>query len=206
MTTTTSVSEQFGRLTVITWKDAEGISINVFTAGTRNSGLSATYPHDDRDGAKTWYHTIRDAALAGTPVWLIEAQVSALIDAVNATLADQELIDDINNTLDQAPTVQPVDVTDISGRGWHQMRQQARVTATRTQVHRKPLTAAEIHLIRSHRDGVVTTRPGQSWLMLRAIVRRGFADIHEVHGRHIIASVRLNARGMALVEAEQVAA
>ena len=36
----------------------------------------------------------------------------------------------------------------------------------------KPLTAAELDLIRHHVNGVVTTRPGQSWTVLRAIWRR----------------------------------
>ncbi len=86
-------------------------------------------------------------------------------------------------------------------------RQQHRATPTRSNVHCKPLTPAEKSLIRSHVEGVVTTRPGQSWLILRAIVRRGYATPPDGHpqGRKYT-TVHLNARGMAAIETEELAA
>src|SRR5436190_22276332 len=123
---TAPVTEIFGNLTVITWTDHEGISINVFTAGTRNSALSATYVHEDREQAIAWYRHLRDAAIAGTPVWLIEAQVSALIDSAQAVGADADLAAAINKTMDKAQP-KPVDVSDIVndipvGGSWNALR------------------------------------------------------------------------------------
>lgn len=216
----TPVTETFGNVTVQTWTDHEGISINVFTAGRRNSGLSATYLHDDREGAIAWYRTVRDAALDGQPVWLIEASVSALIDATQATGADAELIAAVNATMDAAVDSRKVESTRLNADvqaitadadpNWRanlraQIAQAAKARNTpadftRTRVHCKPPTTAELDRIRAHRNGIVTTAPGQPWTLLRAIVRRQLGEVHEVHGRNVIASVRLNARGMALAE------
>lgn len=213
MQPTDQVEQTFGNIKVITWTDEEGISINVFTGGTRNSGLSAVYPHDDRQGAIAWYRTIRDAALTGTPTWQIEAQMSALIDAAQAVGADKELIAAVNATMDQAAaqrdaSVLVQDVRDIvgDGQGWTALRQQARRDFSKGRVHRQPPTPAQFDRMRQHRNGIVTRADGQPWVLLRAIVRRGYGDIDEVHGRHIIASVRLNARGLAYAEQERVAA
>jgi hypothetical protein len=226
----TPVTETFGNVTVQTWTDHEGISINVFTAGHRNSGLSATYLHDDREGAIAWYRTVRDAALDGQPVWLIEASVSALIDAAQATGADAELITAINATMDAADSRKVesarlnADVQTITADAdpnWrsnlrrevvqaakqtNQPKEGRLVHPTRSNVHLKPPTPAELDRIRQHHNGIVTTAPGQPWTLLRAIVRRGLAVEHEVHGRYVIASIRLNARGMALAGQGQVAA
>jgi hypothetical protein len=60
------------------------------------------------------------------------------------------------------------------------------VHPTRSNVHLKPPTPAELDRIRQHHNGIVTTAPGQPWTLLRAIVRRQLVE-HEVHGRHVIA-------------------
>lgn len=77
---------------------------------------------------------------------------------------------------------------------------------TRTRVHTKPLTPAELDLIRSHTGGVVRCKPGQSWLMLRAIHRRIGGHITYRPGTRIISSLTLNAAGLALAETTGVAA
>ncbi|GAA0493945.1 hypothetical protein Ade02nite_20910 [Paractinoplanes deccanensis] len=86
-------------------------------------------------------------------------------------------------------------------------RQTSRVQPTRSRVHTKPLTAAELARVRAHRNGVVTLLPGQPWTMLRAIVRRGYADQPDGHrpGQKYT-QIRLNARGLAAIENEEVAA
>jgi hypothetical protein len=215
------VTEQFGNVTIQTWTDHEGISINVFTAGHRNSGLSATYRHAEREAAIAWYRTIRDSALDGQPVWLIEAQVSALIDAAQAIGPDAQLVAAINATLDAGDTARQVEsdrlnddvqaITAAADPNWRrtlrtQVVQAAKQTnykenpvhPTRSQVHLKPPTAAELDRIRQHRNGVVTCAPGQPWTLLRAIVRRQLAEPHEVYGRHVLKSIRLNRRGLEL--------
>lgn len=80
------------------------------------------------------------------------------------------------------------------------------VRNTRTQAFRKPPTAPMLRLMRQHQGGIVTTDGRANWLTLRAIVDKGMGDVHEVHGRHIIASVRLNAAGYAALETAGVAA
>lgn len=79
------------------------------------------------------------------------------------------------------------------------------VVPTRTNVHRKPLTPAELDLIRQHVNGVVKTKPGQSWTVLRAIVRRGYGEPIYKGSSRIIGSVRLNARGLVAAEQELAA-
>lgn len=208
MNTTAPVTEQFGPLTVITWKDAHGISINVHTAGTRNSALSATYRHADRAQAKTWYRTIRDAALAGTPVWLIEAQVSALIDAVQAVGPDAKLAAAVNATMDavqadlEADTArQQAAVADIVNgprTGWRNLRHEFRqVRPTRTNTHVQPLTPAMRRLARQHNNGIVRLPAGTDWRILAGIADRGHGTVHEARGYRVTA-VRLNQRGLAV--------
>jgi hypothetical protein len=98
--------------------------------------------------------------------------------------------------------------------GWYGARKAAQqavtpprtVHPTRTRVHCKPPTPAELDLIRNHRGGVVTTRPGQSWTVLRAIWRRGLGEPVYRPGTRIVASLTLNARGYALAGQQEVAA
>lgn len=136
--TTDPVTEIFGHVTVITWSDAEGISINVFAGGTRNSTLSALYPHTDREGAKLWYRTIRDAAKAREMQWQIEGRVKELsfrpVDD-----AEQALIDDLNADFDQrdkqaeASRQREFDAAQAivgDGQGWTRFSTQQRAAVT----------------------------------------------------------------------------
>lgn len=231
MQVTDQMTQQFGALIITTWTDREGISIQVYAGPTRQSALSATYPHAQRDAAKAWYRTIRDAALAHTPIWKIEAQASCLIDAAQAAGgADAELAADINAVLDQAAAdmraeheAEQAAVADIMADtkrtgGWTGARTAAknthlyprRIRPSRTNRHAKPPTPAQADRIRQHRNGVVTCADGQPWTLLDGIVQRGLADPASISyrpGTRQIASVRLNARGYAYASrSEQVAA
>lgn len=120
---------------------------------------------------------------AGTPMWQIEQRAGALTTA--AAVFDQ-LADEV---LANAETPASLDA----------YRQSFRTPATRTRVHCKPLTAAELDLIRSHVGGVVKTKPGQSWLMLRAIYRRiGGVATFKPGSKQIIASLTLSAEQLAV--------
>jgi hypothetical protein len=195
-------------LTITTWTDTDGISINVFTAGRRNSALSATFLHTERAEAEAWYRHIRDAARAGQPVWLIEAGITALIDAAQATGgADADLAASINATMDAAERT-PVDVSDIldtPAESWATFRQNTRRDFSRTRVSSQPPTAAQLDRIRQHQGGIVTLARGQAWTLLQGIVDRGLGVAHEQTGQRIT-SVRLNRRGLALVEQKKLAA
>ena len=212
MTVTATITRDFGALTITTWTDHDGISIQVFSGPTRLAALSATFLHTEREAAITWYRTIRDAALARTPIWLIEAQVSALIDAAQAVAgADAELAADINATLDAAQAEltaaheqEQAAVADIladlpTTGGWNALRQQYRpVRPTKTNTHVQPLTAAMLARMRRHHNGIVTCAPGQPWTLLDGIVQRGHGTVHTRYGRKVTA-VRLNQRGWAAI-------
>jgi hypothetical protein len=195
-------------LTITTWTDTDGISINVFTAGRRNSALSATFLHTDRTQAEAWFTHIRAAARAGQPVWQIEAGISALIDAAQATGgADADLAASINATLDAAER-KPVDVSDIldtPAESWDAFRRNTRRDFSRTRVSSQPPTPAQLDRIRQHHDGIVTRASGQPWLLLQGIVDRRLGVAHEQTGQRVT-SVRLNSRGLALAEQKELAA
>lgn len=168
---------------------------------TDHGNLNRALPVDE---ARAYLADIKREAKSGTAVWAIEqlagawTSAAAIVDA-----AEQDMVTGINATLDAAQP-KPIDVSDIladmpRAGSWNALKQANRRDYSRTRVSSKEPTAAELDRIRAHRDGIVTTAPGQPWTLLRAIVRRELGDIHEVHGRHVIASVRLNARGMALV-------
>jgi hypothetical protein len=194
----------FGPLNIRIDRHDEGVTITV----THHDILNRQFTNLTE--GRGYLALLRDHATAGTPMWLIEAAAGAWTSAAVVDQADKELIASINATMD-AMQPEPVDVSDIvEGDGYQAERRKAREQAarfaTRSQVHLQPPTEAELDRIRQHRNGIVTTAPGQPWTLLRAIHRRGLGDIHEVHGRHVIASVRLNARGLALVESGSVAA
>jgi hypothetical protein len=220
MQVTDQTTSQFGALTITTWTDHQGISIQVYAGPTRQSALSATYPHGQRAGAISWYRTIRDAALAHTPIWKIEAQVSCLIDAAQAAGGvDAELADAILATLDERHAqdaaklnAEQAAVADIVNgrRTWTAFRQATRpVRPTRSRVHTQPPTPAQLDRMRRHRNGIVTVGDGQSWRLLDGIVQRGCGTVHAYHpGTQKIRSVRLNRRGWNAIneQPEQVAA
>jgi hypothetical protein len=210
MQVTDQTTSQFGALTITTWTDHQGISIQVYAGPTRQSALSATYPHGQRAGAISWYRTIRDAALARTPIWQIEAQVSCLIDAAQAAGgADAELADAILATLDErrvqdaakldAEQAAVADIVNGPRDGWHRARTEARrIRPTRGRVHTLPPTPAQLDRMRAHHNGIVTVDQGQPWKLLDGIVQRGHADPTSIvywPGTQKIRSVRLNARG-----------
>lgn len=193
-------------LTVQVDRHHEGVSITAL----HHSALDRTFTNDRLDEGRTYLQFLYDEARKGTQVFLIEAQAGALTSAA-AVLdqAEQDMVDGIRANMD-AMQPKPVDVSDIvQGDGYQAERKKAREQAarfaTRSQVHLQPPTEAELGRIRAHVHGIVTCAPGQNWTLLRAIVRRNLGDIHEVHGRHVIASVRLNARGLQLA-GEQIGA
>jgi len=115
----------------------------------------------------------------------------------------------INERMDAAQP-QPVDVSDIvQGDGYQaeraRARRQAALRNTRSRAHLKPPTPAERARIRAHKGGIVTCGPGQNWTLLRAIERKRLAEVHEVYGGCAIRSLKLNARGWALIESEVAA-
>jgi hypothetical protein len=201
LNTTAPVTKDFGPtpertiLSITTWTDHDGISLNVFTAGRRNSALSATFLHADRAAAIAWYTTIRDAAKAGQPVWLIEAGVSALIDAAQTVGgADADLADRINATMDDAQP-KPVDVSDIlddaaKTGGWAGYRQSA---TTRPAVTSEPMD----RIITAAVDGYVPRSRQATSVQLIALARRGLVELH--YGRRgnqrVIVGARLTNKG-----------
>lgn len=162
---------------------------------------------------RAYLEFLQAEAAAGTDVWLIIERAgmwttaAAIVDD-----AEQALVEQVNATMDAA-TPTGIDVSDIladiaakaPNEDWrYQTRkrvveaaqqQQVRRDFTRTRVHCQPLTAAELDLIRNHRNGRVTTKRGQSWTVLRAIVRRGYGEPVYGRGTRIIA-VQLNQRGL----------
>lgn len=192
-------------LTVQVDRHHEGVSITAL----HHPALDRTFTNDRLGEGRAYLQFLYDEARKGTQVFLIEAQAGALTSAV-AVLdqAEQAMIEGIRANMD-AMQPQPVTVPDLDqGEGYaerRKAREQAARFATRSQVHLQPPTEAELGRIRAHVHGIVTCAPGQSWTLLRAIVRRNLGDIHEVHGRHVIASVRLNQRGLQLA-GEQIGA
>jgi hypothetical protein len=212
-------------VTMKTVIDHQGIAITTTAGGSYNSLLSRTFTHDQTQAARVFYGHIRDCATAGKSTWQIEAEVAALIEMEQAVDVEQ-IAEAINAEVDAhhaevtavhnqtVASVAEVMAGTAQTGGWYGARNTAQQTATplrtvhptRTRVHCKPPTPAELDLIRAHRGGVVTTRPGQSWTVLRAIERRGLGQPVYQPGTRIIASLRLNARGLALADVQAVAA
>jgi hypothetical protein len=210
-------------VTMKTVIDDQGIAITTTAGGSYNSLLSRTFTHDQTQAARVFYGHIRDCATAGKSTWQIEAEVAALIDMEQAVDVEQiaEAINaevdahhaEVTATHNQAvAVVAEVMAGTAQTGGWYGARNTAQQTArprtvhpTRTRVHCKPPTPAELDLIRAHRGGVVRTRPGQSWTVLRAIWRRGLGEPVYRPGTRIIASLTLNARGYALAGQQEVA-
>jgi hypothetical protein len=154
----------------------DGVSFTV--TEPMNTTLDRTFRNEDLVGATAYMQFLHDAANAGLPVREIEQQAGVLTSAAAA-------VEDAERSI--------------------AADRPAPFVPTRTNVHLKPLTAAELDLIRQHRGGEVTTRPGQPWLMLRAIVRRGFGEPVYRRGRRIVA-VQLNQRGLAAADEQAGAA
>jgi hypothetical protein len=204
MSITEPVTADFGLITITTWTDREGISINVAVGGRRNGALSATYLHEDRAAAAAWYRHIRDAGTAGTPIWQLEAEMSALIDAGRATDADRELIADINATMGATLADHRAEQAATAAHVAAVMAPTRKVRNTRTHVFRKPLSDPQAAAIRGHRGGIVHLGNGVTRPMLTALADKGYGDLNHLPGaglRKLPVSLTLNARGLAAATA-----
>jgi hypothetical protein len=203
-----------------------GIAFHITDGVQRVDELCKTFT--DRGQAIVFYRHVRDAAMAGKRIHQIVWEVQALHEAQRAATGRtaEQIAEAINAEVDAhhaevtaahnqaVATVAEVMAGTTQTGGWYGARKAAQQTATpsrtvhptRTRVHCKPATPAELDLIRAHRNGVVTTRPGQSWTILRAIARRGLGEPTYRPGTRIIASLTLNARGYALAGQQEVAA
>ncbi|MET0417291.1 MAG: hypothetical protein ABW022_14865 [Actinoplanes sp.] len=194
----------YGQLTITYRRLVYTWTVTVYCGGIlRVEELCATF--DNAHAAWTEARRIALAAHQGKTVRQIEAEkpselalaeAKRIIDGVSANLdtvqkqVDTAIAD--TATKAQAATADPAE-------SWAAYRQSLTPRVpTASRVHTKPLTAAELDLIRNHRNGVVTTRPGQSWLMLRAIWRRIGGQPTYRPGTRIIASLRLNRAGLEL--------
>jgi hypothetical protein len=196
----------FGPLHIRIDRHEDGVAITVVTPARTTLDRAFT----NLDEGRAYLTFLRDAALAGLPVWAIEQQAGVLTSAAAVIDdAEQALIDGINADWDRnTKQATAIDVSDIvDGDEYQAARKAARADAarysTRTGAHLKPPSAAELDRMRQHHNGVVTCAPGQPWTLLRAIVRRGLAVEHEVHGRHVLKAVRLNARGYQAIESSE---
>lgn len=200
-----------------------GISFYVSDGVSRVAELCRTFT--DRAHAIGYYRLLRDAAMAGKRIHQIVAEAAALVEmmGIDTARTGQEIADAINAEVDAhqveviavhnqtVETVAEVTAGTAQTGGWNGARKAAQqapriIQPTRTRVHCKPLTAVELDLIRHHHNGVVTTRPGQSWTVLRAIERRGYGTATYRPGTRIIAFLTLNTRGVALTEQQEAAA
>lgn len=206
-TISTAEYVDYGRLNIRIDRHWDGTSIVV----TYHDGLNRAFPNHAE--ADAYLALLEKLEAEGHSVYVIEQQAGMWTTAAAAANdAEAALVDDINRTIDTAAPA-TVDVSDILAdiaaitpdQDWrHQTRKQIAEAAgstariadhTRSRVGSKELTQAELDLIRSHRDGTVTTKRGQSWTILRAIVRRGYGTPVYGTGRRIIA-VTLNQRGL----------
>lgn len=176
--------------------------------------------------ARAYLEFLKAEAAAGTGMHLLIERAGMFTSAMAAADdAEQDLIDRLNASLDQdhadltarmsAQVEQVADIVTGPRTGWTGIRTAAknqalgfrRIRPTRTGVHVKPLTGPMLDLIRNHRAGVVTTRPGQSWTVLRGIVERGYGKPVYRPGTRIITAARLNERGLAVAKtSEEIAA
>ena len=199
------------RITLVVRVDMHHNGVSITVVEPTRTTLDRAFT--DLEQGRAYLTYLRDSAKAGQPAWLIEAGAGALTSTTAIVDdAEQALIDAINTDLD-------ADVADrvaennqlmadrdtiLNGDSWYAERQAARRQAalrnTSTRAHLKPPTPTELARMRAHQDGIVTTAPGQPWTLLQAIVRRGLAVEHEVYGRHVLKSVRLNQRGMAVAD------
>lgn len=151
---------------IISWIDRVQaiISINVFV-GAYRSDLSKTFPLHEREAAATHYAFVQNGARAGR--------------------TEAALIADLQRT--------PLGATYAAAAGNYRS-----VRATRTRVHTKALTAEQRNLIIAARvtGGVLDLGEGspvKSWLTLRAIVDKGFAEVIDQASTGKILAIRVHA-------------
>lgn len=140
---------------IVSWTDAEIISINVFV-GPERSALSASFPRNERTAAATHYAFVQNGARAGR--------------------TEAALLADLSRT--------PVSDGVFVGRS---------VRITRTQVFRRPLSAMQRALVEKAqsdpaRHGIIVAEDA-SWLTLRSIVDKGWADIIEREGGRVAGKI-----------------
>lgn len=80
----TSVEEDHGPLTLKAVRGIDCVTVQARAGVTRNDALTATFPLDRVPAARVWWKTIADLADTRTPVWQIEAAMSALVEAAVA--------------------------------------------------------------------------------------------------------------------------
>lgn len=224
-------TNQHGHLLITTNVQHDGIAFHVTAGADRVDELTKAFTN--RAQAAAYYRHIAQAAEQGKRIHQIVAEVQALEEAQNAATGRtaEQIREAITADIDahRAEAVIPTHnqtvtaVADIMAGtartgGWYGARKAAQqathraVEPTRTQVHRKPLTPVEQDLIRHARtdaDGnlVVTTRPGQSWLVLRAMWRRIGGERTYKPGTRKIASLTLSPRGLDVADQnEEIAA
>lgn len=209
---------QWGALNIRIDMHTDGVAITVDHHPTLNRSFTSL------DQGRAYLEFLRDEAKASKPVWLIEAGAGVLTSTAAVLDGEQELIDSINADGDRylaaevaahnqvVATVAEVKAEQVeTDAQWRaRIRREAATLAqaskprdfTKGRVHCKPLTVAELDLVRSHRNGEVTTKPGQSWLVLRAIVRRGYGTPVYGTGQRIV-SVTLNQRGFTAAQTSE---
>ncbi|MFI5895696.1 hypothetical protein ACIA5D_36935 [Actinoplanes sp. NPDC051513] len=172
------VTGTYGRLTITYRRLFHTWTVTVYSGTLRIDELCQAF--DNKVSAWREAQRVATAAFAGTPVAdIIAAKPGELVLA------------EVREIVDAAPA--SLDV----------YRQARQTFPTRTNVHCQPLTPAELDLVRNHNGGAVSTKVGQSWLVLRGIVRRGYGTPVYGCGTKIVA-VELNQRGLAAA-GEQVA-
>jgi hypothetical protein len=172
------ITGTYGKLTITYRRLTYTWTVTVYNGTLRIEELCDTF--DTAHAAWTEAQRIALAAHQGKTVWQIEAEKPSEL-----TLADaKRIIDGIAANMDEVAarrdtTALTWDCQAIAAGApnWNAFRQQVRRDFSKGRVHRRPLTAAELDLIRHARtdaDGnlVVTTRPGQTWLVLKAMQRR----------------------------------
>lgn len=219
------VTHQHGNLLITTSVDNAGL-IGLYVTDGVNRLDQLTKSFTDRAAAAAWYRHIAQAAEAGKPVRAIEWEIQALIDAAVATDVEQvaEAINAdgadylaaetaVHNRLvaerdailaDADPNWRANLRAEVKQAAVRQNEGGRLIRPTKTRTHLKPLTAVELDLIRMHVNGVVTTRPGQSWTVLRAIHDRIGGTPTYRPGTRIIASLTFDPAqldGMAQVAA-----
>ncbi|MFI6228697.1 hypothetical protein ACIBCR_15450 [Micromonospora echinospora] len=186
-----------------------GYSINTLTAtgGTRIPELCFSTP--DRDTYRLVYAVIREGGINQVhPDGVRAALTDALIRELHEVQrrrdsASVSRIEHINNLLDRFDT--PADeamlteLRETFGRSIDETvpaGQQPQVARSRSNVERKPLTAAQTRIAAGHTNGIIRAGKGVGWLSLKSMVRKGYADILTQAGQKITA-IRLNERGLA---------
>ena len=127
----------FGPLHIRIDRHDEGVTITV----TRHDILNRQFTNLVE--GRQYLALLRDLAVAGKPMWLIESAASAWTSAAAVVDdADRDMIDSINTTMDAAQP-ERVDVSDIVdtmpvGGSWAAMRRSVAKDYTRTRVSSKP--------------------------------------------------------------------